>query len=334
MDAPTAQDIPALAAVVADMQVLADTADTDFAAALGPLGDAYETWIVEQEQHLVNPAPDLAPYLASGQLALANCRGTLARIRAGIALLGSNPQAADAFRFANRAMWRQRVRSLFTRAIRRGQPAEPEHFDIPANRRWYPFQLAFMLLNLPALANPADPDRSDPTQALADLLWFPTGGGKTEAYLGGHGLHPGLSPPHGYRSRRVGRGRAHALYPASAYPAAVPARYRAHLRLRGHPPRRSRSLGRGAVPHRSVGGAGQQRGRQMIAGARQSGRGGGGLQGNRRGWCRRALLEEIHGHHPCGRDGQEHYFMHVGCRPEVRRWALVADQAGSSQTER
>jgi hypothetical protein len=184
MDAPTAQDIPALAAVVADMQVLAETADADFMAALGPLAEAYEAWIVEQEQRLADPAPDLAPYRDSGQLALANCRATLKRIRAGIALLGSSPQAADAFRFANRAMWQQRVRSFYARAVRRDQPAESEQFDIPANRRWYPFQMAFILLNLPALADPADPDRSDPTQALADLLWFPTGGGKTEAYLG------------------------------------------------------------------------------------------------------------------------------------------------------
>ncbi|MCP4531674.1 MAG: helicase, partial [Delftia sp.] len=41
-----------------------------------------------------------------------------------------------------------------------------------------------MLLNLPALVDPTHPSRSHPTEALADLLWFPTGGGKTKAYLG------------------------------------------------------------------------------------------------------------------------------------------------------
>ena len=45
--------------------------------------------------------------------------------------------------------------------------------------RWRPFQLAFILLNLPALADRGHRDRD-----VADLLWFPTGGGKTEAYLG------------------------------------------------------------------------------------------------------------------------------------------------------
>jgi len=44
---------------------------------------------------------------------------------------------------------------------------------------WRPFQLAFILLNLSGLALKTHPDRE-----IADLLFFPTGGGKTEAYLG------------------------------------------------------------------------------------------------------------------------------------------------------
>jgi hypothetical protein len=55
--------------------------------------------------------------------------------------------------------------------------------DIATNRSWRPFQLAFVLLNVPALAEPTHPERSGP-DAPVDLLFFPTGGGKTEAYLG------------------------------------------------------------------------------------------------------------------------------------------------------
>ena len=56
--------------------------------------------------------------------------------------------------------------------------------DEPKNHSWRPFQLAFVLLNLPSLADPTHPERADGSTALADLLFFPTGGGKTEAYLG------------------------------------------------------------------------------------------------------------------------------------------------------
>src|SRR5204863_2598007 len=55
--------------------------------------------------------------------------------------------------------------------------------DVPHNRSWRPFQLAFVLLNLPALAEPTHSERTA-DDGLVDLLFFPTGGGKTEAYLG------------------------------------------------------------------------------------------------------------------------------------------------------
>lgn len=181
---PTIEEIPALADAILDMRVLAETNNADFAAALGPIADLYENWIAEQQARILSPAPDLEPYVVSARSALDNCRENLRRIRAGITLLGANPQAADAFRFANRAMWQQRIHTLFARQVRLGNPAELAAFDLPENRTWRPFQLAFILLNLPALTDPLDPERSDPTQAIADVLWFSTGGGKTEAYLG------------------------------------------------------------------------------------------------------------------------------------------------------
>ena len=111
-------------------------------------------------------------------------RAVLSRLEEGIALLESNAEAREAFRFANLAMWQQRVRSVWIEA-RKAEPALPlADVDIPKNRSWRAFQLAFILINLPALTSLHHPDRGTDSYAGADLLWFPTGGGKTEAYLG------------------------------------------------------------------------------------------------------------------------------------------------------
>src|SRR3546814_4218736 len=81
-------------------------------------------------------------------------------------------------------MWLQRVHSEFARRRRRGEQVTIGQLDVPENRRWYPFQVAFMHVTLESATEPTHADRSHPVDAIVDLLWFPTGGGKTEAYLG------------------------------------------------------------------------------------------------------------------------------------------------------
>ncbi len=181
----TARSIPDL---VTDMTALAQTPQGGFRAALSPLVREYQHWLEAREAELASPDDLLRPYVEDGTAArqLAQGKNTLRRIQAGIDLLDSHPQAARAFQFANAAMSLQRIRTLFAQEVRRELKPDINLIDIPENRSWRPFQLGFILLNLPAMVDPAHPDRSDRegTDSVADLLWFPTGGGKTEAYLG------------------------------------------------------------------------------------------------------------------------------------------------------
>ena len=181
---PTSAEIPGLRGLVLDMKTLSGLADSEFANALTPLNSAYADWIEGLETQIKHASSDLEPYNTTALQTIDTCKQNLKRIQAGIDLLGANPQAAEAFRFANHAMGLQRVHTLHSESIRREEVKTLEELDVEQNRTWYPFQLAFILLNLPGLTDPLSAERSHSTQAIADVLWFPTGGGKTEAYLG------------------------------------------------------------------------------------------------------------------------------------------------------
>jgi ribosomal protein L24E len=164
-----------------DMLRLADMERGDLVATLGALTDDYAAWIEERRARI---GIDLQGFGSSASAALARCESILERLREGIGMLGADEAALEAFRFANRSMASQRVHSVYSLRVRRGETLDLATVDIPENRSWRPFQLAFVLLSVPALANPVHRDRTEPVEAYADLLWFPTGGGKTEAYLG------------------------------------------------------------------------------------------------------------------------------------------------------
>ncbi|WP_432145302.1 helicase-related protein [Streptomyces sp. bgisy084] len=108
----------------------------------------------------------------------------LHRMESGVrALTASTPagaQAREAFRLANRAMALQMLHSSPELAGRRRKRDSGvlELSEPPADYSWHPFQLAYFLLVVEGLMNPEHEDRK-----MVDLIWFPTGGGKTEAYL-------------------------------------------------------------------------------------------------------------------------------------------------------
>lgn len=142
------------------MQTLAD----GDLSGLEVLLDDYRSWIAEQELRI----PGLPLHLQdTARSHMVDASKAADRIAGGVELLRGDELALRAFRLMNEAMGLQRDRQDRQRNVP------------PQTQSWRPFQIAFILLNLEGLTDPASEDRE-----TADLLWFPTGGGKTEAYLG------------------------------------------------------------------------------------------------------------------------------------------------------
>lgn len=170
-DLHLSQSNPAIRSDALSLGFLSRASRTDVHAALLTLADGYDAWIKEREAEVAALEDALQPTAADH---LASCRTALERIRAGIAYVSSNDIAWEAFRLANRAMLMQRARVSW---LQSGSP-EPGP-DLTGEYEWRPFQLAFILQCVQGIADDQNDDRD-----IADLLWFPTGGGKTEAYLG------------------------------------------------------------------------------------------------------------------------------------------------------
>ena len=116
----------------------------------------YDAWIAKRRQ---DASVLSGEELKAAQRILDRCCTALDRMRQGLKRLETDDHAVKAFAMANLAVARQ---------IK----------DKKKSPQWYPFQLGFLLINLETLTNEDTPDRD-----TVDLLWFPTGGGKTEAYL-------------------------------------------------------------------------------------------------------------------------------------------------------
>ena len=166
-----------------DMDVLAGMERKELVEVLSILTEDYAAWIEEQRARIGSYVVD---HDTPAILAMERCNEIHKRLVEGIGVLADekNDIVLEVFQFANRAMAKQRIHSIYALARRRGGGISLDDLDIRKNRSWRPFQLAFILLSIPSLADPMHKDRTEPVEAYADLLWFPTGGGKTEAYLG------------------------------------------------------------------------------------------------------------------------------------------------------
>jgi hypothetical protein len=195
---------PIVPARFADLQLkmydLCDYGNPDgLISSLFRLCEKYDSWISSQETIARN---ELSGDLQETALThIENCKKCLSRIREGINPISTEQSVRRAFTLMNRAMLLQQLRyglKLREWKIRRDRSLEIEKADYPDIHRpetwpdwseseqrnkkygsWYPFQIAFILMNLKSIALPQSDNRK-----IVDLIWFPTGGGKTEAYLG------------------------------------------------------------------------------------------------------------------------------------------------------
>ena len=128
----------------------------------------YSQWITDRESEIAKVTEgfgnDRSRVIKVAEENIRICRGQFNRIDAGIDYLADDKHtdAWQAFCLANETI---------AASMRKARPdREP---------RWRIFQLAFVLLSLPSTMERGHEDRD-----VLDLIWFPTGGGKTEAYLG------------------------------------------------------------------------------------------------------------------------------------------------------
>lgn len=155
---------------VLSMKFLSSGNPEDVISALHQFADSYSVWIDE----IYKTAMKYDDVLRDSALRnVKKCRSAYTRIVRSIDLLeesckGGN-EAMKAFQLANESMLLQRKQTL----EKAGKEYNPDKVT------WYPFQLAFLLHELSSFIQPEGDERK-----TVDLLWFPTGGGKTEAYLG------------------------------------------------------------------------------------------------------------------------------------------------------
>jgi hypothetical protein len=130
--------------------------------------EAFSGWVSDQEDRVIGFGDDtgIARNITD------RAHRALHRMEAGVDVLRDPTQGSlrSAFALGMTAMRLQMRQS----AIKRNGPSVKAE-----EPRWRPFQLGFLLV---ALASTVDETHDD--RELVDLIWFPTGGGKTEAYLG------------------------------------------------------------------------------------------------------------------------------------------------------
>ena len=168
------------------LQGSGDYADRDITEELKGLCVDYETWIESKEEFAGRHLPNRYARVANVNLSL--CRTALSRIRQGIEAIEDDSITMTAFKLANRAILMQQYHSrLPGRSLEDTPSPLPAWGEYPVGY-WRTFQIAFLLMAIPGIVDDTDEvlvsGENVLSRDLVDLIWFPTGGGKTEAYLG------------------------------------------------------------------------------------------------------------------------------------------------------
>lgn len=155
--------------------------------------EKYREWINELrvQKRTLDPK-----YEDTANRHIKNCEDCLSRMVKGVDLLEQNETVRTAFQYMNLAMLQQQLH--YNLPLQRWEDdgnndirlSDPVQLPVVSDQgtwygnkkrygKWRPFQLAFVLMNLRSMY-----DQDCNERGIVDLIWFPTGGGKTEAYLG------------------------------------------------------------------------------------------------------------------------------------------------------
>jgi hypothetical protein len=170
--------------------------DDDGSAEIDALVLAYKSWINDLKNERAGMPSIPLDLMETATGLIKRCEECLARIEDGVRFLQESTTVAQAakkaFVLANKAMLVAQLRStrnvrepsigsdgrniVWSPVISNPDPAVP---DPQGRGYWRAFQIAFLLMSLRGIA-----EEEHETREIVDLIWFPTGGGKTEAYLG------------------------------------------------------------------------------------------------------------------------------------------------------
>ncbi len=170
------------------LSTIKKTADEDIQKVLLEFVDTYGQWI----DSLLSKVSEEDKVFANANIEM--CRKDYLRMRTNVQKILSDKENMLAFRLMNTAMFMQLWHNNKKQTLKANNlpdfdeefynEVDEDIFNIGTPASWRPFQLAFILLNLDGIIQHPDDPKWEHRNDCVDLVWFPTGGGKTEAYLG------------------------------------------------------------------------------------------------------------------------------------------------------